>query len=76
MVVYEVYSAAAGAAALARGDPPSALASAHGRLSSSCCTADYIEHFYNSARRHSALGYLTPNEFEDKHSPKPVATLS
>ncbi len=38
--------------------------------------ADYIEHFYNPARRHSALGYLTPNEFEDLHSPKPQATLS
>lgn len=37
--------------------------------------ADYIEHFYNSARRHSALGYLTPDEFEDLHSPKPVARL-
>ena len=30
--------------------------------------ADYIEHFYNPARRHSALNYLTPNEFEDLHS--------
>jgi transposase InsO family protein len=30
--------------------------------------ADYIEHFYNSDRRHSSLGYLTPNEFEDSHS--------
>ena len=30
--------------------------------------ADYIEHFYNPARRHSSLGYLTPNEFEDLHS--------
>ncbi|MEY2419951.1 MAG: putative transposase [Acidimicrobiaceae bacterium] len=38
--------------------------------------ADYIENFYNSARRHSALGYLTPNEFEDLHSPQPTATLS
>ena len=38
--------------------------------------ADYIEHFYNSERRHSALGYLTPNEFEDLHSPQPLATLS
>ena len=38
--------------------------------------ADYIEHFYNPARRHSALGYLTPNEFEDLHSPRPQATLS
>jgi transposase InsO family protein len=38
--------------------------------------ADYIEHFYNPARRHSALGYLTPNEHEDLHSPQPQATLS
>lgn len=39
--------------------------------------ADYIEHFYNQARRHSALGYLTPNEFEDLHSsPIHQATLS
>jgi transposase InsO family protein len=30
--------------------------------------ADYIEHFYNSDGRHSSLGYLTPNEFEDLHS--------
>jgi transposase InsO family protein len=38
--------------------------------------ADYIEHFYNPARRHSSLGYLTPNEFEDLHSSQPQATLS
>ena len=37
--------------------------------------ADYIEHFYNPARRHSALGYLTPNEFEDLHSAKTPAKL-
>jgi len=36
--------------------------------------ADYIEHFYNPSRRHSSLGYLTPNEFEDLHSPQPQAT--
>jgi putative transposase len=29
--------------------------------------ADYIENFYNVARRHSALNYLTPIEFEDLH---------
>jgi transposase InsO family protein len=38
--------------------------------------ADYIEHFYNSSRRHSSLGYLTPNEFEHLHSTQPPATLS
>jgi putative transposase len=26
--------------------------------------ADYIENFYNPLRRHSSLGYLTPDEFE------------
>jgi transposase InsO family protein len=30
--------------------------------------ADYIEHFYNSDRRHSSLSCLTPDEFEDLHS--------
>ena len=25
---------------------------------------DYIERFYNSRRRHSTIGYLTPMEFE------------
>jgi transposase InsO family protein len=38
--------------------------------------ADYIEHFYNPTRRHSALGYLTPNEFEDLHSFQPQARSS
>ena len=33
--------------------------------------ADYIEHFYKLARRHSALGYLTPNECEVLHSTQP-----
>jgi putative transposase len=38
--------------------------------------ADYIEPFYNPTRRHSALGYLTPNEFEALHSTEPQATLT
>jgi putative transposase len=38
--------------------------------------ADYIDHFYNSARRHSALGYLTPDEYEQLPSSQPQATLS
>ncbi len=36
--------------------------------------ADYIENFYNPARRHSSLEYLTPNEFEDLHSPTQTQT--
>jgi len=38
--------------------------------------ADYIENFYNPARRHSSLGYLTPNEFEDLRSTTVQPTLS
>jgi hypothetical protein len=30
--------------------------------------ADWPENFYNTERRHSALNYMTPNEFEDLHS--------
>lgn len=38
---------------------------------------DCIEHFYNCHRRHSSLGYLTPNEFEAAHStPTQQATFS
>ncbi len=38
--------------------------------------ADHVGHFYNTKRWHSTLGYLTPNEFEDLHLPKPPAKLS
>ena len=30
---------------------------------------EYIEAFYNRVRRHSTLGYLTPDEFERTHNP-------
>ena len=46
------------------------------KLELAIAIADYIEHFYNQARRHSALGCLTPSEFEDLHSTQPRATLS
>ena len=39
---------------------------------------EYIELFYNRQRRHSALGYLSPNEFEhlaNRHALKPVLRL-
>lgn len=31
------------------------------------CVFDYIEMFYNSHRRHSTLGYKSPNAFEQEH---------
>lgn len=34
---------------------------------------DYIEMFYNSKRRHSYLGYLSPKEFEKKNTFKKAA---
>jgi putative transposase len=42
----------------------------------STAIADYIVNFYNSARRHSSLDYLTPDEFETLRSPdNPARTL-
>ena len=29
---------------------------------------EWIEGFYNPVRRHSGLGYRSPNEFEDLHT--------
>ena len=37
--------------------------------------ADYIDNFYNTTRRHSSIGYLTPHEFEELHSSKGQARL-
>ncbi|MGB3222552.1 MAG: IS3 family transposase, partial [Desulforhopalus sp.] len=34
---------------------------------------DYIEMFYNSNRRHSYLGYLSPKEFEKRMALKKAA---
>jgi putative transposase len=32
---------------------------------------DYIEAFYNRQRRHSTLGYLSPEEYEREQKPQP-----
>lgn len=37
---------------------------------------DYIEMFYNSERLHSALGYVSPNEFENQYLSKNVSTFT
>jgi putative transposase len=34
---------------------------------------EYIEIFYNRQRRHSALGYLCPNDFERRQQRKMAA---
>ena len=36
---------------------------------------DYVEAFYNPRRRHSALGYLSPNDHEHRHA-KPVTAAA
>ena len=41
----------------------------------SSAIADYIENFYNTNRRHSSIGYLTPHEYEELHTRKEQAQL-
>ena len=45
------------------------------KIELSIAIADYIEHFYNTQRLHSSLDYLTPAEFEDKHSQQTQTTF-
>ena len=45
-------------------------------LELSSAMAEWIETFYNPLRRHSSLGYLTPNEYEALHSTETQAAFS
>jgi transposase InsO family protein len=42
----------------------------------SAAVAEWIEEFYNPVRRHSSLGYLSPNEYEALHSKETQAAFS
>jgi putative transposase len=42
----------------------------------SVAIAEWIEDFYNPMRRHSSLGYLTPDEYEALHSKETQAAFS
>lgn len=36
---------------------------------------EYIEMFYNKQRRHSAIGYICPNEYEKQYNQLNVSTF-
>lgn len=36
----------------------------------------YLEGFWNRERRHSTLGYVSPNDYEQTHNSPPAKTLS
>ena len=36
----------------------------------------FIEEIYNNRRLHSALGYMSPRQFEDHHAPSPVQSAA
>jgi putative transposase len=46
------------------------------KIELSIAIADYIEHFYNSGRRHRSIEYFTPNEFQELQSKETQTQLT
>jgi hypothetical protein len=61
------------AEALRAGVVPTQRSGRRNRTEARLAVFDYIEGFYNTHRRHSALGQVSPREFERRYADQPKA---
>ncbi|TYB43899.1 IS3 family transposase [Actinomadura chibensis] len=50
------------------------LSQARARVELASAISEYIEGFYNRHRRHSALDYVSPLQFETTHPSSPISS--